>query len=589
MGHGWPFLNRRIFLVWFVLLSALLSVQSQAQQPSERRFPIEQLLGQFGIRPVPNGPPALSDRPTIDCTRLRNSVAQILCADRDGAAADWALNATIWALTHQSDEAGRAAFENDQTDWRSSLPRVCSLPPLFNSGPIPRAAVRCVHRAFRERTNQLKSKLSDDALAEARLAPEQRAEIQRALIDLGILSGTPDGEFGPTTREAIKKFQNTKNLPETGFFSDASVVNGLRQGDEIQNRAPTRSNSPVDSTDSQSRRSESQLREQISNLAEQRRASELELGKRVQDAMIAQRNADAKVDQLLKEGQSLRSAVDIAKSQAANANNDLQTIKRESEARIDELKMSLLLREQEIINLKSTSSKHELYFFWASIGTACFAVLAALSFSIIFVRRLPPPKLTRQISFSRFRTAGNSFVSLGSLLRTTIFKTIKIAAGAAIVLTAAAMLAFQWAEFRESELSCSHPQVLETLRKVVLKELVGLDMNFPAEFETLIRLEKDVTTDQIDKSTDTRLCSVSYRFDTSAIQESALKDKERIDSNTKGERDLLVAMAFMSALAPLKRVTYKVQPTQNGQFLVTARIPRDAPRRGCPIDNQYCN
>jgi hypothetical protein len=123
----------------------------------------------------------------------------------------------------------------------------------------------------------------------------------------------------------------------------------------------------------------------------------------------------------------------------------------------------------------------------------------------------------------------------------------------------------------------------------VLKELVGLDMNFPAEFETLIRLEKDVTTDQIDKSTDTRLCSVSYRFDTSAIQESALKDKERIDSNTKGERDLLVAMAFMSALAPLKRVTYKVQPTQNGQFLVTARIPRDAPRRGCPIDNQYCN
>lgn len=218
MGPSRPPFDRRIFLLCASLLSLLLSVQSQAQQPNDRRLPIDKFLAPFGIPPVLNGPTALSDYPTIDCTRLRNSVAQILCADREGAAADWSLNATIWALTHQLGETGRTAFDNEQTAWRATLAGSCSLPTLFGPGPIPRASAQCIHRVFRQRTDQLRSRLSGDALAEARLAPEHRAAFQQKLINEGYLQGTADGEFGPVTRDAIKRFQIANRLEPSGFM-----------------------------------------------------------------------------------------------------------------------------------------------------------------------------------------------------------------------------------------------------------------------------------------------------------------------------------------------------------------------------------
>ncbi|MFO1161440.1 MAG: SEL1-like repeat protein [Reyranellaceae bacterium] len=45
---------------------------------------------------------------------------------------------------------------------------------------------------------------------------DQVKAIQQALLDLDLLRDKPDGDVGPTTRNAIRTFQRTANLPETG-------------------------------------------------------------------------------------------------------------------------------------------------------------------------------------------------------------------------------------------------------------------------------------------------------------------------------------------------------------------------------------
>ena len=147
-------------------------------------------------------PENLSDRPTISCSNLRNSVAQILCSGREGAAADWAVNSATWAYLHHVGDAGKAAFEAEQTEWRNSVVQRCSLPALFDPAFVGKRESLCVVSLFQQRARQIRSRLPAEALAEASLAPEQRASLQQQLIDAGFLTGTADGEFGPVTRDA---------------------------------------------------------------------------------------------------------------------------------------------------------------------------------------------------------------------------------------------------------------------------------------------------------------------------------------------------------------------------------------------------
>jgi peptidoglycan hydrolase-like protein with peptidoglycan-binding domain len=70
--------------------------------------------------------------------------------------------------------------------------------------------------------------LSGDILAESRLSPEQHAEIQKSLIDRGLMKGAPNGEFDENTRQAVKEFQKAAGSAQTGFLSADEVVQ-LRQ------------------------------------------------------------------------------------------------------------------------------------------------------------------------------------------------------------------------------------------------------------------------------------------------------------------------------------------------------------------------
>jgi hypothetical protein len=61
--------------------------------------------------------------------------------------------------------------------------------------------------------------LSGDALVESRLSPKDHARLQLSLIQRGLLQDKSDGEFGATTRQAIKRFQSVEGEAATGFLT----------------------------------------------------------------------------------------------------------------------------------------------------------------------------------------------------------------------------------------------------------------------------------------------------------------------------------------------------------------------------------
>ena len=52
------------------------------------------------------------------------------------------------------------------------------------------------------------------------MTPEQLFQIQQALITPGFFHGEADGEFGPLTRAAIRRYQEAKGVPQNDFLSN---------------------------------------------------------------------------------------------------------------------------------------------------------------------------------------------------------------------------------------------------------------------------------------------------------------------------------------------------------------------------------
>jgi Putative peptidoglycan binding domain len=162
--------------------------------------------------------PNLSDKASFDCTKVGRTVAKILCGSHEGAMADWDLNSTLWAIAGMFTEAQQKAFDQNQDRWRTWLNNKC-LQPMPVANDISQEQQRCVIREFHSRAELLRSKLAGDLLSESRLSPEQHAKIQEMLIARGLLLPPADGEFGNSTRQAIRNFQGIVGVPLTGFLS----------------------------------------------------------------------------------------------------------------------------------------------------------------------------------------------------------------------------------------------------------------------------------------------------------------------------------------------------------------------------------
>jgi hypothetical protein len=60
--------------------------------------------------------------------------------------------------------------------------------------------------------------------AEVRLRPETLRMVQERLIALGHLQGSADGAYGPATGAALRKFQGTAKLPQSGLPDVETVL-----------------------------------------------------------------------------------------------------------------------------------------------------------------------------------------------------------------------------------------------------------------------------------------------------------------------------------------------------------------------------
>ena len=62
---------------------------------------------------------------------------------------------------------------------------------------------------------------------ERELSRAERLELQQLLVQRGFYRGTPDGQFGGETREALRGFQASIGAPADGFAS-SQVLERLR-------------------------------------------------------------------------------------------------------------------------------------------------------------------------------------------------------------------------------------------------------------------------------------------------------------------------------------------------------------------------
>jgi len=60
--------------------------------------------------------------------------------------------------------------------------------------------------------------------AQQQPTPERYREIQQALADKGYFPGQPDGEWGASSVDALKRFQHDQNLTEDGKIGSVSLI-----------------------------------------------------------------------------------------------------------------------------------------------------------------------------------------------------------------------------------------------------------------------------------------------------------------------------------------------------------------------------
>lgn len=495
----------------------------------------------------------LSDRPTIKCSNLRNSVAQILCSGRDGAAADWAVNSAIGAYLHHLGEAGKAAFEAEQTEWRNSIVQRCSLPVLFDPTFAGKREANCVFRAFQERARQIRSRLPPQALAEVNLTPEQRASIQQRLIDNGFLTGTADGEFGLVTREAIKQHQISQGLEPTGFLSQ------LSRSSSSDERLGAPQSTKTQLSAQSGEQDVSAQNQDRSKLIELQRV-ETDLKNRLAEAKARQEAAENKVVQLAKEFQT-----DV---RAAKALSDKQVAELEASRKaLNDAKLALQASEQQIKKIQSSATQTQSKCVLLILGLGIFSIVMSIVAAGLYRRlrvNIDPPEKLPTVSPS---DSEPPVPSANDRSHAWLYKKVPLRLIVAVSVVCATFVAYREYSGGGRSLSCSETEVIATLRKILISQH---RINAP-EVSNIIKLGNDVTTDKIDQNTGTLWCSITQEIDFKLLGELGLKEGERAGNHDLD--GLFRGFAAMSQFVGPKRISYKVQPMKDGKFYVTSLTP----------------
>jgi peptidoglycan hydrolase-like protein with peptidoglycan-binding domain len=133
--------------------------------------------------------------------------------------ADWEVDTAFRAQKYSLPESARDDLSRAHDNWIQEVDRKCQLSARQPSySPQQR---QCVLTAYRTKADAYRSRLRGDALAETKMSPETRAELQSRLTSKGFPAGPADGQFGPMTRDAIRAYQAHSGEPQTEFLSVA--------------------------------------------------------------------------------------------------------------------------------------------------------------------------------------------------------------------------------------------------------------------------------------------------------------------------------------------------------------------------------
>jgi Putative peptidoglycan binding domain len=169
----------------------------------------------------------------FDCSKDRTPLGVTVCGDEATIAAERRTTASYLAAYYGLPESRRPGFRNEHMQWLNGLNNRCSRPINLRQADQPSLSVECVRKAYTQRGDVYRQKLTGVALEENDLSPALLKKIQRRLVELKFLSGDADGVFGGNTRTAIRNYQASIDHVQSNFLS-AEERNMLLDAPQIQ-------------------------------------------------------------------------------------------------------------------------------------------------------------------------------------------------------------------------------------------------------------------------------------------------------------------------------------------------------------------
>jgi len=154
----------------------------------------------------------------------------------------------VWVLPEEegSGSGGQRTFDiggRTLTTTQVAIIALCALAVLFailaavgvfggSKAAVPTVTTPTVHPPATTNTTPTAPVSTIQAPAQTPLQPGDTGaevkQLQKALAAVGFSPGTPDGDYGPSTKNAVERFQIAKKLGEDGVYGPATR-NALEQ------------------------------------------------------------------------------------------------------------------------------------------------------------------------------------------------------------------------------------------------------------------------------------------------------------------------------------------------------------------------
>jgi len=177
--------------------------------------------------------------PSFTCPSPRDPLAQLICSHPDLAQADlWYVQA-YQALRAQLDPGGQSKLRQEAVAFNQTVRSQCNIGAPDSGKTASSTAIPCVQRHYMAQRDLLAGRLTGAAAEEASRPLQAHVALQGDLKSLGFLppDADVDGVFGPVTRTAIQKWQQSRGRRLTGFLDNSDGALLEQQAASLQAQA----------------------------------------------------------------------------------------------------------------------------------------------------------------------------------------------------------------------------------------------------------------------------------------------------------------------------------------------------------------